>query len=145
MWYNNAREYYATFKEHFWGMVNTMENKVRKSDKKFHKDCVLGFGFFFFFFFFWLHTRKFPGQELNLPQQWPEPQQWQLWILNPLHQRYGSYTSKLLDMDVSRPVAAAPIWTPSLGTSICLGCSPKKQNKTKQKKEECNSDMFQHR
>ena len=30
-----------------------------------------------------------------------------------------------------RPAALAPIWSPSLGTSICHGCSPKKQKKKK--------------
>ena len=28
-----------------------------------------------------------------------------------------------------RPAAIAPYWTPSLGTSVCHGCGPKKQKK----------------
>ena len=48
---------------------------------------------FFFFFFCAYSMSKFPGQRSNLCQeQWPEPQQWQGWILNPLsHQGTPRY------------------------------------------------------
>ena len=61
------------------------------------------FGLFCFLLLFWFWLwffgctngmRKFLDQDLSRDQQWPEPQMWQCWILNPLsHQGTPKFLS----------------------------------------------------
>ena len=41
-----------------------------------------------------------------------------------------------------RLAAAAPIWPPCLGTSICLGCGPKKTKQKQKQKQNLRSNSF---
>ena len=62
---------------------------------------------FHFYLFVWLHSQhvEVPVPEIEpAPWQWPEPLQWQCWILNPLHHQGTPYPP--------------PLWSPRLLTNF---------------------------
>ena len=55
-----------------------------------------------------------------------------IWHCDELWCRSQTWLGTWIAAAVEQASGCRPDSTPSLGTSICLGCSPKKQNKTKQ-------------